>query len=149
MPTKLTTEQRFWAKVDTSAGPGTCWLWMASRNNNGYGQFFADGRLVLSHRYSYELQIGPIPPGLFIDHLCRTRAGQNPRHMEPVTNAENVRRGVTGQKAAARASCPQGHPYSGDNLYVRASRSRDCRTCKREYMQRRAREKRELIEVLS
>lgn len=42
-----------------------------------------------------------------------------------------------GQVHAAKTHCPQGHPYSGDNLYVHENKetgkkSRYCRTCLRE-----------------
>ena len=35
-----------------------------------------------------------------------------------------------------KTHCPQGHPYSGDNLYRRTDGGRDCRACMRERQRR-------------
>jgi len=96
---KRTPEQRFWDRVDKD-GPlptwapflGSCWLWTAGKFPAGYGCLGVGGKSVLTHRFSYELLVGPIPEGLEIDHLCRVRACCNPSHLEPVTSAENVQR---------------------------------------------------------
>ena len=37
---------------------------------------------------------GPVPAGMVLDHLCGVRWCCNPDHLEPVTPAENVRRGA-------------------------------------------------------
>lgn len=76
----------------TVAGAKGCWVWTGSRNRNGYGQMFFDGRSRLAHRVAYAAYIGPIPDGLSIDHLCRTKCCVNPEHLEAVTASENVRR---------------------------------------------------------
>lgn len=81
-------EERFWAKVDV----GVCWLWTGSTNGNSYGRFSLDGRMVPAHRWAYEALVGPIPPGLQIDHLCRVPLCVNPDHLEPVSQADNKRR---------------------------------------------------------
>ena len=122
-------EDRFWAKVNKTA---TCWGWTACLNSNGYGMFKVAGRTVCAHRFAYELLVGPIPEGLVTDHLCRNRSCVNPGHLEPVTNAVNVLRGVSPQAANARkAACPQRHSYSGENLYLYPDGKRACRECKR------------------
>jgi hypothetical protein len=85
--------ERFWEKVAKGEG---CWLWTGARLRGGYGTINAGGHAatsLLAHRVAYELVRGPIPDGLQIDHLCRNRACVNPYHMEPVSQAENLRRG--------------------------------------------------------
>lgn len=138
----LTTEERFWAKVSESAIPsarpdlGPCWRWTGSTNEWGYGLFRPRGRgLMKAHRWAYEHLVGPIPDGLFLDHLCRNRPCVNPLHLEPVTNKENLARGIQPtyihEWRRSKTHCPQGHPYSGDNLYIGKKGDRCCRTCQR------------------
>lgn len=73
----------------------SCWIWTGAKGD-GYGQVWENGRMVGVHRWMYEQAYGPIAEGLVIDHLCRTPACCNPAHLEPVTQAENVRRGMRG-----------------------------------------------------
>jgi hypothetical protein len=86
---------RFWKKVEKSEG---CWIWTGALDKDGYGIFkiglFADGtrRNVRAHRFAYEMEFGPIPVGLALDHLCRVRACVRPVHLEPVETRENRKR---------------------------------------------------------
>jgi HNH endonuclease len=127
-----TLEERFWAKVEKTE---TCWLWTASKFSNGYGQFQTPAKNNLAHRLSYELTVGPVPDGLQLDHLCRNVACVRPDHLEPVTCQVNITRGlvpiVSGEHNRVKTHCPDGHPYSGDNLHVNAAGSRVCLTCLR------------------
>lgn len=85
-----TVLERFESKYFVA--PDGCWLWTASVNAQGYGQFSIDRKSYRAPRVSYELYVGTIPDGLHIDHLCRQPSCVNPHHLEPVTQAENNRR---------------------------------------------------------
>jgi hypothetical protein len=119
---------RFWEKVDKS---GECWLWTAGKESEGYGRFKLNGKGCKAHRISYELEVGPIPEGLQIDHLCRVRHCVNPEHLEAVTQRENILRGVGITARHAQAThCPQGHEYNEANTYTNRQ-ERSCRVCNR------------------
>ena len=131
-----------YAKISPEPNTG-CWIWDGSTADTGYGNIAirVDGKQVtkLAHRLLYEIEKGPIDKQLEIDHLCRNRWCVNPDHLEPVSRRENVIRGIGPQLAAernlAKTHCPQGHAFSGDNLYVYKGRKgqecRGCRECRR------------------
>jgi hypothetical protein len=140
---------RFWERV-AKDGPipahrpdlGPCWVLTKGLRGDGYGRLSVDGRYVMTHRFAYELLVGPIPAGLTIDHLCRNHACANPRHLEPVTRGENCLRGVGSPAANARKThCKRGHEFTPENTYVHPGRPRhrECVICMRAAEQRRVR----------
>lgn len=133
--------ERFWSKVDRSGGPEACWPWTAYvAPDAGYGQFWDGSRLVKAHRFAAGAVMHPGD----VDHTCHNasacaggvdcphRRCCNPAHLEPTTHAENVRRGRSGAREAARTTCPRGHSYADpDNTYINPRGSRKCRACRR------------------
>ena len=110
---------------------GDCWLWTGRLRKDGYANFSFEGRHVLAHRFAYELEIGPIPDGLTLDHLCRVRHCVRPDHLEPVTQAENVKRGQTGWHNKLKTHCKNGHPFNETNTTIPPDGYRRCRLCKK------------------
>lgn len=108
-----------------------CWLWTGRVDRNGYGRFSL-GTERLAHRVAFRLFVGPVPDGLELDHLCRSRSCVNPAHLEPVTRRENLRRSPLTN--ASKTHCVHGHEFTPANTVVRTrpGSGRDCRACKNE-----------------
>lgn len=110
--------------------PNACWEWTGAKTTRGYAQKQWQGKVRYVHRIVYEHFNGSIPEGLTIDHLCRNHGCANPRHLEAVTNRENVLRGTSpNAENARRTHCKRGHEFTPENTYKLGSR-RGCRTCK-------------------
>lgn len=123
-----------------------CWEWTGPRNRDGYGHFSYQvdpgnrrRRTSMAHRLIYEHYVGPIPPGLTLDHMCRNRGCVNPLHLRPMTLRANV---LLGTSPVARHSqqthCIHGHEFTPENTYWRPrGAGRDCRTCIRRRIEAR------------
>ena len=80
---------RYWMKV--KKGPG-CWEWIGGISSTGYGTFTepVQGTSRLAHRIAYVLDVGPIPEGMDLDHICHNRACVRPSHLRPVSRKQNM-----------------------------------------------------------
>lgn len=123
---KATPVERFWSNVIKTE---TCWNYRVV-SHYGYGRIGIDYRKYQAHRFSWEINVGPIPEGLDLDHLCRNRACVNPSHLEPVTRQVNLLRGVGATATnAAKEFCKRGHEFTPENTMVRKEGWRNCRAC--------------------
>jgi HNH endonuclease len=143
---KGTLKERLLAKVRIDPITG-CWIWIASRKPEGYGQFMMqdeEGRwhCVQAHRISYELFKGPIPDGLTLDHMCHDpplcpggnecphRPCINPNHLEPASHQQNIARGGSPAAKANRFGvCRNGHPRTAENTLVLKGGGKTCKIC--------------------
>jgi hypothetical protein len=104
-----------------------CWLWSGDLDVYGYGVLYRRGRPWQAHRAVYRELVGEIPAGKRLDHLCRRRSCVNPRHLEPVSEAENQRR-RTWRARARQATCSAGHDLR-THAIITPEGGRLCRQC--------------------
>mgnify|MGYP001572228155 CR=1 FL=1 len=110
-----------------------CWLWTAGLDRGRYGVFEGAGhsRTRKAHRWAWVLYRGPIPEGMYLDHICRTRCCVNPDHLRAVTPYMSVTENSVNHVAAQakQTHCLRGHPLSGTNLLPWSFPRRRCREC--------------------
>jgi hypothetical protein len=84
--------ERFWARVDRR-GENECWPWTGHLTGKPvrYGSITIDGKPTKTHRLSWQLANGPIPPGMLVRHKCDNGACCNPAHLELGTHLDNNR----------------------------------------------------------
>ncbi len=85
-----TIVKRFWRKVNKTQ---SCWLWIGSRNQKGYGLIGpgSAGSMIGAHRLSWALHHGSIPDGLWVLHHCDNPPCVRPEHLWLGSNHDNVR----------------------------------------------------------
>lgn len=85
--TQRTASELFESKVRRGEG---CWDIDTYLRPDGYRYLQVQGKKAMAHRVSWEIHNGPIPEGLFIDHICRNRACVNPEHLRLATSKQNA-----------------------------------------------------------
>jgi hypothetical protein len=127
----LSAEERFWQYVNKT---DDCWLWTGA-TSHGYGNFYLprEGRTttqIQAHVFAYQTLRGPVPEGLVIDHLCRTKRCVRPDHLDPVTQQLNVIRGDVA-RVLRENTCRHGHEYTPENTHINRKGAKVCRICMR------------------
>lgn len=105
MTSVRTDADRFHAKYIPEPNSG-CWLWDGCITSAGYGRMRVGGRPSLAHRASYEMHVGPIPPGMLVCHKCDVPGCVNPQHLFLGTQRDNM----ADMKSKGRASTGERHP---------------------------------------
>jgi len=77
----------FLEKVDKTEN---CWIWLAHRNNKGYGVINISG-VKLAHRISWEIYVGNIPKGMVVMHKCDNPICVRPEHLGLGTQIDNLK----------------------------------------------------------
>lgn len=120
----------------------SCWLWIGSqrkpRGKGGWGAYghFCPKRGVryFAHRFSWEVNFGPIPDGMLVCHKCDNPTCVRPDHLFIGTQKDNMedakRKGRLKNQNSYVTQCPHGHLYDTDNTYIRNSK-RHCKACNR------------------
>jgi hypothetical protein len=86
--------ERFWAKVDTSAGINGCWRRACAHTRDGYAKFYAHRQHIKGSRFAFLSVLGDPPPDLpVVRHRCPDgshRWCNNPAHLTPGTHLQNA-----------------------------------------------------------
>ena len=111
---------------------GECIRWTGTHNQGGYGRVRVSSKHYrVVHRVAYELERGPIPAGMELDHLCRVRDCFNLAHLEVVSPSENTQRSHrNGVPLRDMNYCIRGHRRTPDNIYTRPNGVPECAECK-------------------
>ena len=102
---------------------------VGSLSSSGYVNAWNGETVVNAHRMAWIDEVGDIPNGLVIDHLCENKRCVNVTHMELTTIGDNVWR-----SSERTTHCKSGlHEWTAENTYwnpnPKGNGRRRCRAC--------------------
>lgn len=111
---RLTAEEltKFKARFD-EGDPNSCWHWLR-REKQMYGYFYLRGKMVQSHKVSYNLYKGEIGEGLWVLHSCDKMSCINPNHLFLGTPKDNSQDMVSKGRHASKVH-PEKMPRGNRN----------------------------------
>lgn len=88
---RTNTFSDFWSKIAIKSDD-ECWLWLFSRDKNGYGYFSFQGKTLKAHKVAYLLTChGPLQFKYHICHSCDNPSCCNPKHLWAGTSQQNTK----------------------------------------------------------
>lgn len=125
-----------------------CFIWTGAVDKQGRGYISFGGKTYKAHKLMFQLEFGYLPKDKLLHHICHHSFCGNPRHLLPVSNVQHYKlepkkqiHALKWQEASAKAkrekqSCFRGHLYTVDNTYITPKRTRVCKTCQKESIER-------------
>jgi hypothetical protein len=137
---ELTEEEakRFEDKVERGEGD-QCDVWVAGKNEQGYGQFRLRGRRKRAHVIAWQHannRLANPSRSMVIAHICEVKGCVRPSHLDEQSAQQNLLYADNSLAAMHRAKthCPKGHSLIEGNCQpgAWAQGSRKCIICLRE-----------------
>ena len=85
----LSSQEYFFKQISIENHINNCWIWIGNCNKQGYGKLTSKKKTWMSHRFSWMIYNGQIPPGLCILHKCDNPPCCNPDHLFIGTHKDN------------------------------------------------------------
>ena len=117
----ITDKQRLAFSKKQILRPSGCIEWVGSKNSDGYGRFWASGKVRGAHRVAYAVAFGRFPDGQHVLHRCDNPSCVNPSHIFTGSHSDNMRDMYSkGRKptpfefiwAAKRTKCGDKNPHA-------------------------------------
>ncbi|HYT43449.1 MAG TPA: HNH endonuclease signature motif containing protein, partial [Methylomirabilota bacterium] len=106
-----------------------CRIWLGSTNSYGYGTVFAFDNNRMVHRIIWELEVGDIPEGWHIHHICKNKLCVNIEHLQPLSPRDHMLIENTPPAVNSRKEyCKYGHKLDEEITAIYGG-ARQCRVC--------------------